>query len=95
MKKNDIYFFTIKKSLTYLSKFFLEVLERLKKENENNIKKISQSIEEISKKEGIDFDLKFLVKHMNFLDEEKFSLIRKEILDRANELNRSIQREFE
>lgn len=95
MQEKYISLFAIKRSLNYLSKFFLEILERLKTENENNIQKISKSLEEISKKSGENFDLSFLVKHMDFLDEKKFSLLRKEILDRSNELHRSILREFE
>lgn len=90
--------FPVKRCLNYLSKFFLEVLERLKSENFSNIEKISKSLEEteifVKERHGIDLNLTTLVKHINFLDENKFLLLRKEILDRANDLNRSIQNEY-
>lgn len=87
--------FTAERAVKLLFKLFLEVLNELKVENEENqenLKKTFLELEDFLKKEhGISVNLISYLKYSNNLDDNKIKQLRKRILDYGNSLLREIE----
>ncbi len=74
------------KEITYLYKRYLMVVEDLREEYKGMIQKLEENVSE---------EDQALVRVANFLDENRFALIRKRILDSGNEAIRSMEQHIE
>ena len=87
--------FTAERAVKLLFKLFLEVLNELRVENEENqenLKKTFLELEDFLKKEhGISVNLISYLKYSNNLDDNKIKQLRKRILDYGNSLLREIE----
>jgi hypothetical protein len=87
--------FTAERAVKLLFKLFLEVLNELKIENEENQKNLEKTfleLEDFLKKEhGISINLISYLKYSNNLDDNKIKQLRKRILDYGNSLLREIE----
>jgi ABC-type phosphate/phosphonate transport system substrate-binding protein len=87
--------FTAERAVKLLFKLFLEVLNELKVENEENQKNLEKTfleLEDFLKKEhGISVNLISYLKYSNNLDDNKIKQLRKRILDYGNSLLREIE----
>lgn len=92
-----LYFGAIRR-VKLLFKFMLEMLAEIKTEHEISVKKLDCTLQDIEKfikeKHGVDVPLRQLVRHSDFLDEDKSKLYRKRILDYGNALVREIEEEY-
>lgn len=92
-----LYFGAIRR-LRLLFKFMLEMLAEIKAEHEISVKKLNLTLVDIERfvkeKHGIDIQLNQMVRHADFLDEEKAKLYRKRILDYGNALVRELDEEY-
>lgn len=86
--------FTAIRAVKLLFKQFLEIIDELKVESENNNKNLKVTFEELEdflKKEyGVAVNLQTFLKYSNVIDENKSKQIRKRILDYGNHLMREI-----
>lgn len=81
-------------SLKELAKHSLELIEELKLEHANAFNKLlvvfSDIQENLNKKYDITLPINSIILMADYFNEDKFKLIRKRILDRANDLSRKI-----
>jgi ABC-type phosphate/phosphonate transport system substrate-binding protein len=87
--------FTAERAVKLLFKLFLEILNELRVENEENqedLQKTFLELEDFLKKEhGISVNLISYLKYSNNLDDNKIKQLRKRILDYGNSLLREIE----
>jgi len=79
-KERELLEFQILRSITNQYKSFLDILEGLQKEHNNQFKKLKKSIPE----------KKDLINQAEYLDEAQLNYIRKKILDMGNDARREL-----
>lgn len=77
--------FQARKHITFLFKWFLSLLEDIKREHSINFDKL---------RDGLPDNL-MLIDMADYLDEERFKLLRKRVLDHGNETIRNLERDLE
>lgn len=87
--------FTAERAVKLLFKLFLEILDELKVENEDNQENLEKTFLELEdflkEKHGISINLISYLKYSNNLDDNKIKQLRKRILDYGNSLLREIE----
>ena len=74
------------KEITYLYKRYLTIVEDLREEYKGMIQKLEENVSE---------ENQALIRVANFLDENRFALIRKRVLDSGNEAIRAMEQQIE
>lgn len=84
----------MEESLKELAKHSLELIEELREEHIRSFEKLfiifSDIQKDLIKKHNLSLPLNSILSMADYFDENKFKLIRKRILDRANDLSRKI-----
>ena len=79
-------------------KFSLGIIEDIKREHDKNVENFAASlfeIEEHLEKNGYKVNLSHLLNHLEFMDDEKYGVYRKQILDFGNNIRREVELENE
>lgn len=90
-----IFRFQAIRRLVTCMKYNIGILEEIRSEHDCALDKVTESLADIEfflkDKYNIDVELQHLIKHMEFLDEERFNYWRKKILDQGNALKRELE----
>jgi hypothetical protein len=80
------------KEANYLAKSFLELLEDLQEEHSKAFYKLEYLMKDlqsdIEAKHGQSIPLSSFIRQADYFDDDRFNLIRKRVLDKANDLKR-------
>jgi len=85
LSKNECLFHS-RKHITYLFKNFLNLLEDIKFNHDNNYEKLAACLNE---------EQKDILELSNFLDQQSFQHYRKRILDHGNSAIRNLEKDIE
>lgn len=97
MDYGEIVRFSAIRKIVLIFKYCLNIVEDLKSEHDINVENIRKSLYEyecfLKDRYNIDVELQHLSNHVDFLNENKFNSIRKQILDYGNNLRREMEQE--
>ncbi len=84
------------RKITLMFKHSLDMLAEIKKEHDNSVSKLRESLEDIEmllEEKGFSVQLSHLANHADYLDENKMGIYRKRTLDYGNALRREMEQE--
>lgn len=94
---DSIVFNSIRRIIS-MFKYCLDKMQDIKYEHDTAVSKLTSSLSEIElflkDKYNISIELRHLAKHADYLDDERMSKYRKEILDFGNNLKREMEKEL-
>ena len=95
MEFGDILKFNASRKLIVQSKLYLDLLSDLKEDFDAQLGRLKATFQKIEEDLEGRIHLAHLVDQADWLDEDKMRRLRKKILDKANDLKREVEAEFE
>lgn len=95
MEEADIIKYGAIRRLILMFKYSLGILEDLKREHDVNLENLKKSLYDyelfLKQTYNIDVELSHLANHIDFLNDGKINVVRKQILDYGNNLRREME----